>query len=100
MKWYALGLGATIWTVWQVSTVAGIALGATVPDRWGLEFVVPLTALAILVPELNGRASAAAAAAAGMIAVVGAGLPLNLGLILGAVVGVLLGSAVREVSAA
>jgi 4-azaleucine resistance transporter AzlC len=97
LRWYVLGVGATLWTVWQACTLAGIALGTTVPPRWGLEFVVPLTFLALLVPEIKERAGAGAAAVAGVVAVAGAGLPMNLGLVLGAVLGVLSGSVLREV---
>lgn len=97
VKWYVLGLGLTLWVVWQVCTAAGIVLGATVPGGWGLTFVVPLTFLAILVPELRERTDAGVAAAAGAVAVGGAGLPMNLGLILGAAAGVLVGTTAATV---
>lgn len=97
MKWYVFGLGFTLWAVWQVCTVGGIVLGTTVPDRWGLTFVVPLTFLAILVPELVDRTNVAVATVAGTIAVAGAGLPMNLGLILGATFGVLVGTTAATV---
>lgn len=97
VKWYVLGLGAAIWTAWQVSTVAGIVLGATVPDQWGLGFVVPLTFLAILVPELKDRVHGLVAAVSGAVAVLGGGLPMNLDLITAAVAGVVVGTVLEEV---
>ncbi len=100
IKWYMLGLGVTMWAVWQICTLVGVVLGATVPDRWGLDFVIPLTFLAILVPELKSRVKTGAAALAGGVAVAGAGLPMNLGLIVGAVLGVLFGSVAAEVDEA
>lgn len=100
IKWYMLGLGVTMWLVWQLCTLLGIVLGTTVPDGWGLDFVIPLTFLAILVPELKSRIKIGTAALAGGVAVAGAGLPMNLGLVVGTVFGVLFGSAVSGVNEA
>ncbi|WP_424000150.1 AzlC family ABC transporter permease [Haloarcula salina] len=90
-KWYYLGAAVTLWAVWQVTTVAGALLGTGVPDAWGLEFAIPLVFLAILVPAIEDRASAVAAVVGGALAVVGAGLPLNLGLLVGSAVGIAAG---------
>lgn len=89
--WYYLGAGAPIWVVWLICTVVGVVVGARVPDSLPLEFAVPLTFLALLVPTITDSSSALAAAIGGTTATVGAGLPLNLGLMTGAVVGVLAG---------
>jgi predicted branched-subunit amino acid permease len=92
---FYLGIAATLWAVWQIGTAAGIALGAGVPDRWGLEFAVPLVFLAVLVPALVDRATVAAGVVGGGVALAGAGLPLNLGLLAGASVGIAAGMAVE-----
>lgn len=93
---YYLGVAGTLWVVWQAATAAGALLGTGVPDAWGLEFAVPLVFLALLVPAVEDRATAAAAVFGGGIAVAGAGLPLNLGLLVGATVGVLAGLGVES----
>jgi len=54
-----------------------------------LDFVLPLTFIALAVPAIKDRATTAAALAAGGAAVLAATLPLNLGLITAASVGVL-----------
>jgi 4-azaleucine resistance transporter AzlC len=90
-KWYYLGAAVTLWAVWQVTTVAGALLGTGVPDAWGLEFAIPLVFLAILVPAIEDRPSAVAAVVGGALAVLGAGLPLNLGLLVGSAVGIAAG---------
>jgi 4-azaleucine resistance transporter AzlC len=90
-KWYYLGAAVTLWVVWQVTTVAGVLLGTGVPDAWGLEFAIPLVFLAILVPAIEDRPSAVAAVVGGALAILGAGLPLNLGLLVGAAVGIAAG---------
>lgn len=93
--WYYLGAAVPLWIVWQICTVVGVVVGARVPESLPLEFAVPLTFLALLVPSITDRPSAVAAATAGVIAVVGTGLPLNLGLVIAAVVGVVVGLAVE-----
>lgn len=95
-RWYYLGVSLALWGVWQVGTVLGVVVGAGVPKSWGLEFAVPLVFLALLVPALKDRESLVAGTAAGVVAVVGAGLPLNLGLVVAAVVGVTAGMLAEE----
>ncbi len=87
-QWYTLGTGMTLWVAWQISTSVGIALGARVPETLSLDFAVPLTFLALLVPTLRDRPSWAAAISAGLLAVLLAGLPYRLGLILSTLIGV------------
>jgi 4-azaleucine resistance transporter AzlC len=89
--WYFLGTGLTLWAAWQLSTLAGIALGARIPEGWSLDFALPLTFLAILVPQVRDRSSLAAALVAGVLAVALAGMPLKLGLMIAIVVGVAVG---------
>ena len=95
-RWYYLGAALPLWAVWQVCTVLGVVAGARVPDSLPLSFAVPLTFLALLVPAVTDRASGAAAVVGGTAAVLGAGLPLNLGLIAGAIGGVLAGLVVES----
>ncbi|MDB9278907.1 AzlC family ABC transporter permease [Halorubrum ezzemoulense] len=91
-RWrYYLGAAAPLWIVWQIGTVVGVVLGAGVPDAWGLTFAVPLVFLALLVPAMKDRPTTVAGVAGGAVAVVAAGLPLNLGLLVGALCGVAAG---------
>ncbi len=92
--WYFLGAGLTLWSCWQVSTAVGIFLGARVPPSWSLDFTLPLTFLALVIPGLRDRAAVAAAAVAGLLGVAGAGLPYKLGLMVAALAGILVGLAV------
>jgi len=91
--WYFLGTGLTLWASWQLSTLAGIALGARIPESWSLDFALPLTFLAILVPQLKDRSSVASTVVAGVLSVALAGLPLKLGLIASILIGVAGGAA-------
>lgn len=89
--WYFLGAGFTLWASWQLSTAAGVFLGAQIPERWSLDFTLALTFIALVFPSLRTRAAVAAAAAAGVLSVLTAGVPYKLGLIVAAVAGVLAG---------
>lgn len=88
---YYLGVAVTLWVVWQVTTIAGVVLGASVPESLGLEFAVPLVFLALLVPAMEDRPTTVAGTVGGAVAVGSAGLPLNLGLLVGATVGIVTG---------
>ena len=89
--WFFLGAGLALWSCWQLSTALGIFLGAAVPASWGLEFTLPLTFIALVVPNLKSRATVSAALAAGLVAVLAFSLPYKLGLIVAALTGVLAG---------
>ena len=41
--WYLAGAGMALWTTWQLSTAAGIFLGASLPAWLPLDFALPLT---------------------------------------------------------
>ena len=90
-EWYFLGAGLAQWTVWQASTVVGIALGAQIPPGWALDFAVALTFIALVVPALTDRPSVAAALAAGIVAVLTGAWPYRLGLVVAAIIGIAVG---------
>lgn len=90
-KGYYLGVAASIWVVWQLGTVAGVLLGTGVPPELGLSFAVPLVFLALLVPAMKDRPTTAAGIVAGIVAILWAGMPFNLGLLVAAVVGIIAG---------
>ncbi len=89
--WYTLGAGITLWVTWQISTAAGVLLGAQVPPSWGLDFTLALTFIALLVPTLKDRPTVLAALVAGIAALAGRGLPYNLGLIVAVLAGIAAG---------
>lgn len=90
-EWYFLGAGLALWTTWQLSTAAGIFIGAQVPASWSLDFTLALTFIALVVPNLKDRPSLGAALAAGVTALLAYNLPYKLGLVSAALVGILVG---------
>jgi len=97
-RWYFLGVALAIWVTWQAAAMLGVFLGSWASEGWSLDFVLPLTFIALAVPAVRDRTTAAAALSAGVAAVFAAALPLNLGLIAAASVGVLGGSFAESVA--
>jgi 4-azaleucine resistance transporter AzlC len=97
-RWYFVGVALAIWVTWQAATVLGVLLGSWASEGWSLDFVLPLTFIALALPAIKDRTTAAAAIAAGIVAVFAAAMPLNLGLIIAALVGVLGGLVAESVA--
>jgi len=90
---YFLGGALLLWGSWQLSTIAGVLIGATVPEDVPLEFAVPLVFLVLLVPAITNRPAVVAAAVGGVAAVVGAEVGAGkLSLMVGAVSGIVAGT--------
>jgi 4-azaleucine resistance transporter AzlC len=56
---YQLGSNATCYLLWVLSTVGGVILGSRISDplSWGLDFAMPATFLALLIPRLRNKVS-------------------------------------------
>jgi len=97
---YTLGSGLAMWSEWQLSTALGIAFGARIPPTLSLEFALPLTFLAMLIPTLVDRPAWAAAIAGGAVAVLLRGLPYGLGLVVAVMLAVGIGLGVETAARA
>ncbi len=94
--WFLLGAGTGLWTIWQISTALGIFLGAAIPETWPLDFALPVTFIAMVVPSLKNRPMIASALSAGLVATLAYGLPFKLGLILAALTGIVVGTILEK----
>ncbi|MCL4529166.1 MAG: AzlC family ABC transporter permease [Chloroflexi bacterium] len=90
--WFFLGAGFSLWFTWQVSSAFGIFLGTAIPTTWPLDFALPLTFIAMVMPVLKDYPVVAAALSAGAVALVANSLPFKLGLILAALAGIFIGT--------
>lgn len=90
--WFLFGAGISLWLNWQVSTAIGVFLGASIPENLSLDFALPLTFIAMIVPVMKKQPVVAAALSAGATALLAYSLPYKLGLILAALVGILVGT--------
>ncbi len=98
--WFLFGAGLSLWSTWQVSTAIGIFLGTSIPESWSLDFALPLTFIAMVVPALKNRPMVAAALSAGAMALLAYSLPFKLGLILAALTGIAIGTVLESRQAA
>jgi 4-azaleucine resistance transporter AzlC len=90
--WFVFGAGFSLWFNWQVSTALGIFLGAAIPKAWPLDFALPLTFIAMVMPMLRNKPMIVAALSAGTVALFAYSLPYKLGLILAALTGIVVGT--------
>ena len=96
--WFLLGAGMTLWSSWQASTAVGVFLGAQVPEAWALDFTLALTFIGLVMPALQEHADVGAALVAGIVALLAAGLPYQLGLLIAALAGIGAGFALKRSS--
>jgi 4-azaleucine resistance transporter AzlC len=89
--WFVFGAGLALWTSWQISTGVGIFLGAQIPAAWGLDFALPLTFIALVVPGLKDRPGIFTSVVASLAALLFFGLPFKLGLIAATLVAIAVG---------
>lgn len=92
---YYLGASFALWLTWQAGTAAGIMLGALVPASWELDFSIPLTFLALLIPCLSDRPSGVTASTAAVVVLLCRDLPHNLELMIGVFTGVATGMLIK-----
>ena len=88
--WFHLGSALFLYVLWLLSTGVGIWMGRAIadPQRWGLDFALPVTFIGMLVPMLKERPTLLAALIAGVCSVLFHGLPNGMGLLLAALAGV------------
>jgi 4-azaleucine resistance transporter AzlC len=89
--WFFLGAGFSLWFTWQISSAMGILLGTSIPLTWPLDFALPLTFIAMVIPVLKDRPVIASALSAGLVALLAFNLPYKLGLIMAALIGIFVG---------
>ena len=89
--YYFLGAGLGLWLCWQVSTAIGVFLGAVIPASWSLDFALPLTFIALVVPALKDRAGTASALVGGVVALLAFSMPYKLGILVAAAAGIIAG---------
>ena len=92
-RWYYLGAGINLATLWWATTVIGWLLGNVIPASTMtiLAFTLPLIFTSIVVPLLTSAPKIGAALSASVTGIILAPLPNNLNLIVAAAVGIAVG---------
>jgi 4-azaleucine resistance transporter AzlC len=78
--WILFGAGFALWAGWQAATLIGVVMGAYLPADLSLDFALPLTFIAIVVPLLTDGRRIAVAVVAAALAVLLEAWPYKLGL--------------------
>lgn len=94
--WFLLGAGLMLWGTWQISTAIGVFLGTTIPKNWSLDFALPLTFIAMVVPSLNNYPALCSALCAGVVSLIAYPLPYKLGIIISTFVGICVGNILEK----
>lgn len=89
---YYLAMGVVVWLQWAVMTALGAVLGAQLPPALHLDFAVPLSFLALLVPLVTTRPALAAGVTGAALAIILAPMPYSLGLVIATLLGVAAGT--------
>lgn len=96
LRGYYLGAALPMWATMQGFLVVGVVFGASVPDAWRLEFVIPLVFIALVMRFLDDAPTVVAALAAGALVLAAVGLPYNLGFLVAALGGTAAGIVVKR----
>ena len=88
---FYLGCAAVLWPWWILMNAIGAFAGAKLPASWQLDFTIPLSFVALVVPLLKSKPQVIAAIAGGAAGVVFYALPLKLGLIAACALGTCVG---------
>lgn len=76
--------------VWQLSVVAGFIFGNFAPPSWGLDFGVPLSFVALVIPTLKNSKYVIVALFSAVVSVLLYSLPFKVGLIVTACLSIML----------
>jgi predicted branched-subunit amino acid permease len=77
--------------MWQLTSLIGITLSASVPASWSLEFAAVLALMALMLPLIKTRPAMLSVLAAGATAWLTQPWPLRMGLVASTVVGIAAG---------
>ncbi len=97
-QWFYMGAAFTMYIVWQVATWIGIWAGSSISDPagWGLDYALPATFIAMLVPLVRTKGVAVCVLIAGTLSLLLYSLPYQIGLILAMVIGAAAGAMVDK----
>lgn len=93
---YYMGVITPICPVWYLSTWGGAAMGTVIPAELPIDFAVPITFLALIVPMLRTAAHVVAALVSIIGVLVFSFLPFNTGLLVAAILAMAAGAEVER----
>ena len=91
MHFHLLGSGITLWTSWQISTLIGIFIGPSIPNSLNLEYVIPLSFIAVVVVSINTKIKLIVFIMSALFSILFRDLPWNLWIITSALISIIIG---------
>jgi predicted branched-subunit amino acid permease len=91
IKFY-FGASVCMMMAWHSSVIVGYIFGNFAPTSWSLEYAVPLSFVALVVPSLKNKLFITVAIFTSLLSIGLRPLPYNLGLIITALLGIALGA--------
>lgn len=86
---FYFGTALCVFLAWHGSWVIGYIFGNFAPSNWNLDFAIPLSFLALMLPSLKNKKYVLVALASTLLSVVLYNMPLKLGLLTTALVSIL-----------
>ena len=91
MHFHLLGSGITLWISWQISTLIGIFIGPSIPNSLNLEYVIPLSFIAIVAVSINTKIKLIVFIMSALFSILLRDLPWNLWIITSALISIIIG---------
>ena len=91
LHYHLLGSGITLFLSWQISTLFGVWLGNDLPEFLDLQFIIPLTFIAIITPMIKSKSTLITVVSSGISALIFKNLDINFWIILSGLTGILAG---------
>ena len=91
LHYHLLGTGLALFISWQLATLTGIMLGGNMPNFLDLQFIIPLTFLAIIIPMINSISTLCAVLSSGFSSFYFKNLDLSLWILFAGIIGLAVG---------
>ena len=93
LHFHLLGTGITLFLSWQISTLTGVLLGGDLPQFLDLQFIIPLTFIAIIIPMIRSISTFLVVISSTFCGLIFKNLDISFWIIISGFVGVLVGIA-------
>ena len=91
IHFHLLGTGITLFLSWQISTLTGILLGGDLPQFLDLQFIIPLTFIAIIVPMIRSISTFLVVVTSAFSGLILKNLDIQFWIIVSGIIGVMVG---------
>lgn len=86
--WYFFGTAITMWMGWVCISIIGLYVGGSIPSSLSLDFMFPLSFIALIVPSLKNKSTILSSLLAGLLMIVIGSMPYKSGLVITVIIGI------------